>query len=149
MTDLYIYQGFDDDHAFLRSFEAYAERSHHEKLLLTWSGMKAADTGDRILIFDRTRKTLAIAATVAEKVDPESEVATYRTNDPNDWRFRTPLTNFRVARTNITLKVVERLARKWNKRRPKGAKPFRWHEYPRGKAKVPVEIADKLWAMAT
>ena len=139
MSDLYIYQGFEDDHSFLRAVELYAGKGQNT-LVLKWSGVKAAADGDRVLIYDRKRKTLAISATVAGD--------TYPSNDPENWRFLTPLTNFHVARRNITLKVVERLALAWNKRRPKGAKPFRWYEYPRGKAKVPAEIADKLWAMA-
>ena len=85
MSDLYIYQGFEDDHSFLRAFEPYAGRSQN-KLVLTWSGMKAAADGNRVLIYDRTRKTLAIAATV--------EGNTYPSNDPEDWLFLTPLTNF-------------------------------------------------------
>src|SRR5262249_9110568 len=127
MSNLYIYQGFEDDHEFLRLWDAYASRDCNV-LTLARSGIKAVQPGDRVLIFDRTNKKLAIAAEVVGESEKGGE---------DDWPYLSPLSKFRVLSKGISVESLKKRFPKWG-----------WPTYPRGKAKVPEKIAAKLWDMA-
>jgi hypothetical protein len=93
-----------------------------------WSSLKDAEPGDRVLIYIQQPHSALVA---------KAEVLTNPVkSEKGDYAYRAKIGRFELLPNRVSIRDLKRAFPRWA-----------WLRYPRGKAVVPPQYADRLWKM--